>query len=87
MDEGLLVTADVKESGAFGGADPLVEVARAVGGGEFAEVEGKEAGGVGGVEEGVDAAGGEFADDPGCGEDQAGGAGDVGEEDQTRVGG
>ncbi len=73
----LAVGADVEEGCAFGSADPFVEISGVVGGAEGIEFEGDAAGGVCAIDEAVDAALVEEADDFFYRKDEGSGAGDV----------
>jgi hypothetical protein len=77
-DEVILpVAADMEESGAFWGAEPLVAVAGVVRSSDFFYVDGQQKGGVGAVDEKLDAALAQFGSDAFDGEDEPGGAGDM----------
>src|SRR6478752_5047714 len=84
MDERLAISAYPEESGAFGRATPLVEIARVIRGTQLLEGKRQHAGTMRTVYQGVDAAVVQRADQALDGHDEPAWAGDVIDEHQAR---
>ena len=80
VDEGLQIAADVQEGRAFGGHQPFVAVAGVEIGVQRGQVQRDVTGGMGAVDDGIDATGAGMGHGVLDGEHQGGGRGDVGQE-------